>query len=76
MYSTGWTKSRRALDCFFSIRLWLKFRDGIDEYWVVPVRKLFCFHHCYQSHKLGSALVLFGISLLQCIYFQNTGFRH
>jgi len=29
MYSTGWTKSRRALDCFFTIRLWLKFRDGI-----------------------------------------------
>jgi len=25
--------------------LWLKFREGIDKYWIVPVRKLFYFHH-------------------------------
>jgi len=25
--------------------LWLKFWDGIDKYWIVPVRKLFYFHH-------------------------------
>jgi len=26
--------------------LWLKFWEGIDKYWIVPVRKLFYFHHC------------------------------
>jgi len=25
--------------------LWLKFWEGIDKYWIVPVRKLFYFHH-------------------------------
>jgi len=25
--------------------LWLKFWEGIDIYWIVPVRKLFYFHH-------------------------------
>ena len=28
MCRTGWTRSRRVLGCFFTIRLWLKFRDG------------------------------------------------
>jgi len=28
------------------LQLWLKFRAGIDKYWIVPVRKLFCFYHC------------------------------
>jgi len=27
--------------------LWLKFWEGIDKHWIVPVRKLFYFHHCY-----------------------------
>jgi len=26
--------------------LWLKFWDGIDKYWIVPVWKLLYFHHC------------------------------
>jgi len=26
--------------------LWLKVWEGIDKYWIVPVRKLFHFHHC------------------------------
>jgi len=26
--------------------LWLKVWEGIDKYWIVPVRKLFYFHHC------------------------------
>ena len=28
--------------------LWLEFWEGIDKYWIVPVRKLFCFHHWLQ----------------------------
>jgi len=28
------------------LQLWLKFWDGIDKYWVVPVRQLFYFHCC------------------------------
>jgi len=28
--------------------LWLKFWEGIDKYWIVPVRKLFYFHHCVK----------------------------
>jgi len=28
--------------------LWLKFWEGIDKYWLVPVRKLFHFHHCFR----------------------------
>jgi len=27
------------------LHLWLKFWEGIDKYWIVPVRKLFYFHH-------------------------------
>jgi len=27
------------------LQLWLKYRAGIDKYWIVPVRKLFYFHH-------------------------------
>jgi len=30
------------------LHLWLKFSEGIDKYWIVPVRKLFYFHHCYK----------------------------
>jgi len=29
--------------------LWLKFWEGIDKYWIVPVRKLFYFHHCPEG---------------------------
>jgi len=25
--------------------LWLKVWEGIDQYWIVPVRKLFYFHN-------------------------------
>jgi len=28
------------------LHLWLKFCKVIDKYWIVPVRKLFYFHHC------------------------------
>ena len=28
------------------LHLWLKFCKGIDKYWIVPIRKLFYFHHC------------------------------
>jgi len=43
MYNTGWAKSRRALDYSFVFiaEIW----EGIDKYWIVPVRKLFYFHH-------------------------------
>jgi len=27
-----------------SLNIW----EGIDKYWIVPVRKLFYFHHCLQ----------------------------
>ena len=27
------------------LHIWLKFWEGIDKYWIVPVRKLFYFHH-------------------------------
>jgi len=27
------------------LHLWLTFWEGIDKYWIVPVRKLFYFHH-------------------------------
>ena len=33
--------------------LWLKFFEGIDKYWIVPVRKLFYFHHCLKSLMLS-----------------------
>jgi len=29
--------------------LWLKFWEGIDKYWIVPVRNLFYFHHCVKG---------------------------
>ena len=31
------------------LQLWLKFRDGIAKYWMVPVRQLFYFHHWFQT---------------------------
>jgi len=39
---------RQKVDVFLIafLQLWLKFRDRIDKYWIVPVRKLFYFHHC------------------------------
>jgi len=30
------------------LHLWLKFWNGIDKYCIVPVRKLFYFHHCSE----------------------------
>jgi len=44
MYNTGWPKLHVLLTAF--LQLWLKFRAGIDKYRIVPVRKLFYFHHC------------------------------
>jgi len=32
--------------------LWLKFWEGIDKYWIVPVRKVFYFHHCLDIKSL------------------------
>jgi len=29
--------------------LWLKFWEGIDKYLIVPVRKLFYFHHWLET---------------------------
>jgi len=46
LYNAGWGQSRPALDCFS--QLWLKFWSGIDKYWIVPVRKLFYFHHWWE----------------------------
>jgi len=41
-----------------SFYLWLKFWEGIDKYWIVPVRKLFYFHHClYISFLTSNYLV-------------------
>ena len=31
--------------------LWLKFWEGVDKYWIVPVRKIFYFHHCSYVKK-------------------------
>jgi len=38
------------------LQLWLKFRAGIDKYWIVPVRKLFYFHHCAYS-TIGDSFI-------------------
>ena len=35
------------------LHLWLKFWEGIDKYWIVPVRKLFYFHHCVKPIAVG-----------------------
>jgi len=32
------------------LHLWLKFCNDIDKYWIVPVRKLFYFHHCPEGY--------------------------
>jgi len=29
--------------------LWLKFWEGIEKYWIVPVRNLFYFDHCVKG---------------------------
>jgi len=39
----GGSKVHALLIAF--LYLWLKFLEGIDKYWIVPVRKLFYFHH-------------------------------
>ena len=33
--------------------LWLKIWEGIDKYWIVPIRKLFYFHHCLDTTFSG-----------------------
>jgi len=40
------------------LHLWLKFCKGVDKYWIVPVRKLFYFHHCIHMKSGGSSRVL------------------
>ena len=40
--------------------LWLKFWEGIDKYWIVPVRKLFYFHHWANSKFFSN---IFRVSL-------------
>ena len=42
----GWPKVDVLLIAF--LHLWLKFCKGIDKYWIFPVRKLFCYHHCIK----------------------------
>jgi len=34
------------------LHLWLKFWKGIDKYWIVPVRKLFYFHHWVKATSM------------------------
>jgi len=48
------------------LHLWLKFWEGIDKYWIVPVRQLFYFHHCLsysarrtRSRRYGKRAFLF-----------------
>jgi len=36
--------------------LWLKFWEGVDKYWIVPVRKSFYFHHCPNLNWLLTSL--------------------
>ena len=36
------------------LHLWVEFWEGIDKYWIVLVRKLFYFHHCYKPIKILS----------------------
>jgi len=36
--------------------LWLNFWEGIDKYWIVPVRKLFYFHHWLQVRQCDCAV--------------------
>jgi len=37
------------------LQLWLKFWAGIDNYWIVPVRKLFYFHHWFLDAQIFEA---------------------
>jgi len=38
--------------------LWLKFWESIDKYRIVPVRKLFYFHHCLRLRCICDVCVL------------------
>ena len=38
--------------------LWLKGWEGIDKYWIVPVRKLFYFHNCLYMFIFRSKCTL------------------
>jgi len=55
---------------------WLKFWEGIDKYWIVPVRNLFYFHHwgrslffypCSFINKLNRAAI-FSTQKVRTIY--------
>jgi len=35
------------------LHLWLIFWESLDKYWIVPVRKLFYFHHCRGDSTFG-----------------------
>ena len=39
------------------LHLWLEFWEGIDKYWIVPVRKLFCFHHCVYRLNFANIIL-------------------
>ena len=43
------------------LHLWLKFWKGIDKYWIVPVRKLFYFHHCIHNGDSFFVLLLHAV---------------
>jgi len=47
------------------LHLWLKFWDGIDKYCIVPVRKLFYFHHCLLHNATHMRPVQIGVSQTQ-----------
>jgi len=43
------------------LQLWLKFRAGIDKYWIVPVRKLCTFttgNNSYISTQINGCIVV------------------
>jgi len=50
--------------------IWLKFWEGIDKYWIVPVRKLFYFQHCllYEQHVVRRMKIA---KLAKCLTLQQ-----
>jgi len=51
------------------LHLWLKFWEGIDKYWIVPVRKLFYFHHCIQKKVFCALTVLHTNNFLKLFFW-------
>jgi len=46
------------------LHLWLKFGEGTDKYWIVPVRKLFYFHHWLALKFLRHTFRVFWLTKL------------